>query len=229
MVGWYLNQFDPGPFLNKGKTKMKLLLIYSILFIASCADKTMVASVTAKDGVNGHSVVSLVQTASSIECTSSGSRMDMYIDNDDSLSTSQGDTYINSLVVCNGTNGLNGQQGSVGMQGPQGLAGEVGPQGPTGATGLQGPVGPQGPQGPQGQTGPAGSSATITAYNNSSSCINLTGSSYYVKNGDIYSGSTCASNTKVAVLQGSGTSYWISSNILAVDGGNSTIRVIKFN
>jgi hypothetical protein len=88
-----------------------------------------------------------------------------------------------------------------------------------------------GPQGPQGQTGPSGSSATITVYNSSSSCVLITNSSpsYYLKNGDIYTNSSCSSNNKVMVLQGSGETFWVSPTMLATDGGSSAIRVIKFN
>lgn len=218
--------------------KSLFILLITALLTVSCAERTTVATISAKNGingtngVNGHSIVSLVTSASSTECTTSGYRTDMYIDIDDSLSTTESDKYLNSLVICNGTNGLQGakgdkgETGNVGSQGPQGVAGSVGPQG---LQGIPGPTGPIGPTGPQGLTGPSGSSATITSYNNSRSCVLLTGSSYYVKNGDIYSSSSCSSRSKVMVLQGSGETFWISATQLATDGGSSSIRVIKYN
>lgn len=237
----------------------KMLVLVSTLLVIGCTERNTVATVTAKDGanglnglvgrdgndgsdglngVNGHSVVSYYNEASYCECENSGSRLDMYLDLDDSLSATEGDQLLNSLVICNGLNGLKGEQGETGAPGPQGVAGAVGPQGPQGpqgvmgpmgVPGVQGPTGPVGPQGPQGMQGSPSSSATITVYNNSSSCVLLTGSSYYVKNGDIYSSSSCHSHTKVMVLQGTGDSFWISPNQLATDGGYSAIRVIKFN
>lgn len=169
-----------------------LLLILAVVVIA-CDKRTDVATVTAndgKDGKNGHSIVSMYNKSSELECLNDGQRLDLYLDIDDSLSVTEGDLYMNSLVTCNGLNGLNGidgvngQDGETGAQGPQGepgpqgLVGATGPQGLAGPQGLQGipglpgaigpqgvpgrpgPMGPQGPQGPQGIQGPAGSPGT---------------------------------------------------------------------
>lgn len=129
-------------------------------------------------GPNGHSLVSESVSASGCECDQNGgSRLDIYLDLDDSLSVSEGDLFQSSLVACNGRNGLNGTngadgapglpgvQGPQGEQGPQGLPGEQGPQGVAGADGsngadgaqgIAGPAGAVGPQGPQGVAGPVG-------------------------------------------------------------------------
>lgn len=163
-----------------------------------------------QNGSNGHSLVSQSVSASSIECPNGGSRLDIYLDLDDSLSVSDGDLYQGSLIACNGANGLNGADGAPGIQGPQGIPGEpgatgsqgipgqpgpqgpVGPQGLTGATGatgstgsqgVAGPTGPQGPQGPQGATGaqgPTGSGATIASYSSTTVCTAV-GGGYYAK------------------------------------------------
>lgn len=164
---------------------MKKLLFLGLVFVA-CNKKTNVATVTAVDGTdgsNGHSVVSMYNESSELECQNNGQRLDLYLDLDDSLSVSEGDQYMNSLVTCNGVNGLNGvagqngndgqdgqdgAQGQTGEQGPQGLIGATGPQGLMGPQGLQGMsglpgmIGPQGvpgnagPVGPQGLQGPQG-------------------------------------------------------------------------
>lgn len=199
-------------------------------------------------GANGHSLVSefLKLDSESEECLDGGTRLDIFLDADDNLEVSEGDTYTGSLVACNGANGLNGATGATGAQGPQGMIGPqglqgiqgaVGPQGPQGIAGPAGPVGPQGPQGIQGAQGlqgiqgPAGQNATasITAYT-STSCTSITGTSYFVKagsNASIYTASNCHSSSKVEELN-DGHSFWVSSNMLAVDN-NGCVRVIKFN
>jgi len=207
------------------------------------------------NGSNGHSLVSeYVET--DLECETNGQRLDIYLDLDDSLSVSEGDIFMNSLIVCNGTNGLNGLNGADGQTGPQGLPGHIGPQGlmgatgpqgiqgavgPQGAQGVQGPSGPagspgapgtQGPQGPQGLTGAAGSSgATITIYT-SASCALITGTTFYTKpngtNTELFSSSLCSGSSKVTEI-GDGDSFWVSNNKLAIDDANSGIKVITFN
>lgn len=123
-------------------------------------------------GANGHSLVSeFVDLEDSCECANGGTRLDLYLDNDDNLAVSEGDTYNGSLVACNGLNGLQGIQGLEGVQGPQGeqgpqgiqgergprgRRGRAGPQGLVGAQGEQGVAGEVGPQGPQGEAGPVG-------------------------------------------------------------------------
>lgn len=185
------------------------------------------------DGKNGHSIVSQYSNTSELECEgSSGSRLDMYLDNDDSLTVSESDLFQNSLIICNGLNGLNGLNGQSGEQGPQGIAGSIGPQGTPGATGSPGPTGPVGPQGPQGLQGPAGGAGgTIISYT-SSSCTAIPGTSYFVKpngtNFKVYTGSTCHSSTAVAEVD-DGSSFWLSANKLAVDFGDTGLRVITFN
>lgn len=193
-----------------------------------------------KDGANGHSLVSQYLSASEFECESSGSRLDIYLDMDDSLSVSESDVYLNSLVACNGANGLNGQDGAAGAQGepgPQGIAGEVGPQGEQGPAGEPGPQGlpgepgAPGADGQNGSDGEDGTSASIVSYT-SSSCTSIAGTAYYAKaNGStsgIYSASNCHSSTKVFEL-GEGDSVWLSANALAVKLMTTGIRVITFN
>jgi hypothetical protein len=71
-------------------------------------------------GANGHSLVSLVVEANEIECDEQGGRrLDIFLDNDDSLNVSEGDMFQSSLISCNGLNGLNGLVGETGAQGPQ--------------------------------------------------------------------------------------------------------------
>lgn len=219
---------------------MKKFLLACILVLAGCAkDESVIATITANDGKNGHSIVSSYNSASELECEGSdGYRLDMYIDLDDSLTASEGDKFSNSLVVCNGQNGLNGEnglqgpQGEQGEQGPQGLQGLAGPQGEPGAQGSPGPTGPQGPQGPQGIQGPAGSSgATIVSYS-SNSCTKISGTSTYVKptgssNFGLYSSSSCHSSSKFAEVS-QGESYWVSGTSLAIWEDDS-LRVITFN
>src|ERR1035437_1569026 len=226
----------------------KTLVLLSIVVMAGCAsssDKEVIKLIPGPQGptgaqgpvgTNGHSIVSNFIEATDFECDNGGTRLDMYLDKDDSLTVSDGDLFENSLIACNGADGTNGSDGSQGLQGvageqgPQGIAGEVGPQGdpgaagPTGATGIAGPTGPTGPTGPQGLPGVPGTNgssavASIVAYI-SSSCVHVSSTSFYTKpNGghnSFYTGSTCASNTKSADLT-TGGSFWVSSNQLAVD------------
>lgn len=186
-------------------------------------------------GANGHSLVSEVVAASALECAVSGQRLDIYIDLDDSLSLTTGDSFISSLVACNGANGLNGAQGVAGAQGPQG---EVGPQGVIGEAGPQGEVGPtgpagvQGPQGEQGAQGPAGSGATIQNYTLSSATCTAIGDSLYAKTNStdvrIYSTSSCSSTSLVSEIDGEHSVFLTPDRLgFNVNGGN--LRVLKFN
>lgn len=238
---------------------MKKFLAFMVVAAAlvGCSPDREVVDVIKGDpgapGANGHSISSSYNEATGCECENGGTRLDLFLDLDDSLTASEGDLYQGSLIACNGANGLNGQngldgtngtdgqdgqdgaQGIPGEQGPQGEQGAVGPQGPAGADGAQGPVGPQGPQGPQGlqgvpgAAGTPGTTATITVYPNSGSCVSISGTAYYTKNGDIYDNNTCSSSHKVAVLQGSGETFWVSTSALASDNNGNGIRVIKFN
>lgn len=213
---------------------MRYVWVLMFLMMCSCAPSATVDLIpgnegprgaTGATGANGHSIVSQYLEASYCECGSAGgSRLDMYVDLDDSLEASEGDLYSNSLVTCNGAHGV---QGVPGATGPQGSAG---PQGAAGANGSPGPTGPQGPAGPQGLTGPAGSSATIQVFTSSSCTLIATG--YYAKagstNASIYTGSTCHSSTKVAEV-GDGDSFWVGANKLAVDYDDFGLKVITFN
>lgn len=139
---------------------MKYILV-GLFLLASCGpNKETVSVVKGQDGKNGHSLVS--QYVNAIECLDGGTRLDVAIDLDDSLSFSQGDLYQGSLISCNGRQGIQGITGETGDIGPQGLVGADGAIGPQGETGLPGPIGPKGEQGIQGLIGPAGL--------NSSSC-----------------------------------------------------------
>lgn len=190
---------------------MRYLLMILLLLIVACDKRTDQATVTAVDGKNGHSVVSVYNESSELECSNGGQRLDLYLDLDDSLSVTEGDTFMNSLVTCNGLNGLNGAQGPQGEPGPQGLIGETGPQGLTGPRGYQGfpglpgaigprglpgvagstgpqglpgvagPVGPQGAQGPQGIQGPAGSSGATIVLYAQTSCTRIGSTNRYLK------------------------------------------------
>jgi hypothetical protein len=190
---------------------MNKALLVLLLVVAACNKRTEEATVTAIDGKNGHSVVSVYNESSELECSNGGQRLDLYLDLDDSISVTEGDMFMNSLVTCNGLNGLNGAQGPQGEPGPQGLIGETGPQGLTGPRGYQGfpglpgaigprglpgvtgstgpqglpgvagPVGPQGAQGPQGIQGPAGSSGATIVLYSQTSCTRIGSTNRYLK------------------------------------------------
>lgn len=198
-----------------------------------------------QDGDDGHSIVTQVQSASSRECLNGGSRLDLYMDKDDNERVSRSDSYLSSIVTCNGANGANGSQGiagasgAIGAVGPQGLIGAVGPSGQSGAVGAQGisgtagPVGPQGSQGPQGIQGPAGSNngAVITNYG-SNLCTRISGTNSYVKpngsnNFGLYTTSNCTSSSKFAEVS-QGEAYWVSGNSLGT-WNDGCLRVITFN
>lgn len=109
-----------------------------------------------KDGENGHSLVSQINTASVIECSTGGQRLDIYLDMNDNFSTDEYDLYLNSLVACNGADGIDGEDGRDGTDGEDGADGRNGVDGRDGAVGLQGERGEQGPPGLEGQVGPQG-------------------------------------------------------------------------
>lgn len=227
---------------------MKKLTLILAIIIAGCTvqleEVKILKGDPGQDGANGHSLVSQFVESCKLECQNGGSRLDIYLDLDDSLSVSEGDLYQNSLVACNGANGLNGEDGLDGADGTQGIPGEAGPQGEQGvagpqgapgAAGVPGPMGPPGPQGPQGAPGaqgPAGSGATITSYT-PSSCTQLSGTGYYAKSGsgqvDVFDASSCSSSHKVATLDDSSPTFWIAATKLAVYAKTVSIRVLTFN
>ncbi len=145
---------------------MRLIIsIALIVFITNCASKTDQITLNAHNGANGHSLVSQYAETSELECgEAGGTRLDVFMDLDDSLSATSGDLYQNSLVACNGSNGSNGlsgqpgEPGPAGEVGPQGLVGLTGAVGPQGLPGLAGPTGPQGSPGLDGSSGSSGSS-----------------------------------------------------------------------
>ena len=187
-------------------------------------------------GANGHSLSSQFTFATELECSSGGTRLDIYLDLDDSLSASEGDTYLGSLVACNGANGLNGQDGAPGQAGPPGLACPPGMNGNPGLVGSPGPAGPPGPQGPQGTPGaqgPQGNGANVGQHN-VSSCTALAGG-YYLKKGTgseagsvgIYSNSSCSGSHEQ--LTDAKSTFWLSSTALAIYVDGQTVRVLTFN
>lgn len=226
---------------------IKLMQILFVLFVLiGCNKGTSVVEVVkgdngkdGKDGANGHSLVSqFVQLDNnSLECSNAGTRLDIYLDLDDTFTVSSNDSYVGSLIACaglnglNGINGLDGTDGQDGIPGVQGPQGEVGPQGVTGPQGEAGPVGPIGPQGPQGATGavgPSGSGATITVYN-SNACVNIADTMYYVKTTAIYDNATCSSSHKLIDLNTNNGTFWVGVNKLATPNSNNGIKVILFN
>jgi hypothetical protein len=188
-----------------------------------------------KDGKNGHSLVSEFNDASDLECPNGGTRLDIFIDLDDSLTPTEDDKYLGSLVACNGANGKDGVDGEAGLMGPQG---EVGPQGPAGEQGVAGPVGPMGPQGPagaqgaQGLPGATGSSGAIIKSYEDEKCVKIEGTSFFTKpngkNSGIFKASDCKSSSKEFEL-GEGDSMWLSADTLAVKLMSTGLRTIKFN
>lgn len=108
---------------------MKYLLIG--LLLASCGKngkngRNGVDGKDGKDGANGHSLVSLINPASEIECTSGGQRLDVYLDMNDSFTADEFDLYLNSVVSCNGTDGQDGVDGQDGIDGQDGADGRDG-------------------------------------------------------------------------------------------------------
>lgn len=207
---------------------MKYLLAF-LFVLAGCKQSTEVVRIVdglpGNDGVNGHSIVSEYMEASWCECDEKGgSRLDIYLDLDDSLTATEGDLYQNSIVVCNGERGL---QGNPGQAGPMGLTGNIGPQGLPGI-GLVGPMGPQGNPG-------VNATATIQNYSLNSSCQSIGDGFYAKKSGDeakIYSNSSCSSLVVIIYAEhssGGDASYWLTGTRLATNDNAGNLRVIKFN
>lgn len=183
-------------------------------------------------GPNGHSLSSSSVTLGkgSCECPGTGgSRVDIYLDNDDSLTVTEGDTYQSSLFACNGAKGKRGRQGE---QGPQGNVGPQGEQGEQGPPGVQGPQGPQGIPGPQGEDG--ADAGSIASYDLSSGSCKNVGSGYYAKKSSsnsaaLYSASNCNLLSLQKIL-GAQDSLWLSASRLGfLDANNGlALRVITF-
>lgn len=135
---------------------MNKLLALTLLILVSCGPKKeQVDVIKGKDGSNGHSLVS--ESFSAEECENGGSRLDIFLDADDSLDVSEGDLFQSSLIACNGSQGEQGERGSQGIQGLVGANGAKGEAGPRGLRGPRGPIGPQGLVGATGAVGPTGS------------------------------------------------------------------------
>lgn len=112
--------------------KYLAILGICVLMLAGCGDTLdVVRGVDGKDGSNGtngrdgFSLVSQTTSLSqeSIECGElGGSRLDMFLDLDYSMSLSDGDLYQGSLLACNGQRGYQGMPGATGPQGEPGTA-----------------------------------------------------------------------------------------------------------
>lgn len=228
----------------------KLIVGITMLGMLGCTpNREVVDVIHGNNGANGHSIVSQYNESVGCECAHGGTRLDLYLDMDDSLSATESDLYQGSLIACNGSNGLNGidglsgtegedgHDGQQGIPGSPGPMGTIGPMGMTGSPGPMGPIGRTGPigatglTGPIGLTGPAGSSgATIVSYG-SSSCTALTGG-YYGKaksnTYDIYLSSSCKESDKVITLNDANSTIWLSTTSMAVYA-SSSVRVINFN
>lgn len=208
----------------------RILLVLSILTIVACSsEKSGVYTIRAENGKNGHSLVSQYMAATELECANAdGSRLDIYIDTDDSLTASDGDVYQNSLIACNGLNGVNGQNGHDGVAGPPGQSGPPGLDGNPGKDGLPGPKGDPGTPGAPGQNG---KDAHVTPRNVSAVCSAISDNySALVKNNtvEIYNGLVC-SGQKVFVLTSSASTFWLSANELAVFVDPAGLRILTYN
>ncbi len=206
---------------------MYKFLILAVLCIGACKVKSKVEIVdgnNGKNGANGHSLVSQILPTTELECSSTGTRLDIYLDLDDSLNTSEVDLYQGSIVICDGTNGLNGNPGHDGIAGPPG---SVGPPGLNGNPGHDGSPGPNGPPGPQGNPGQG---ASIDHHNLNSSCEAI-GNDYYAKyqaqTVKIYDNSDCSGNS--FNMNDTSSTFWISESSLAVFIAPNGLRVIDFN
>lgn len=182
-----------------------------------------------EQGTPGHSLSTEFLPASGLECSTGGTRLDIYLDTDDSLTATDGDLYLGSMVACNGLNGLDGEPGSPGERGPPGVAG---PPGLNGNPGHDGEPGPPGQQGIPGAQGPAGGGASI-AQHGVSSCVQLGG--FYLKTGTgaeassvgIYTTASCSGQHEQ--LTDAKSTFWLSVSQLAVYVNSTTVRVVTFN
>lgn len=225
----------------------KFYLMTLILF--SCAPaREVVQIVNGKDGSNGHSLVSQYMASTELECDGTGgSRLDIYMDLDDSLTPSEGDLYQNSIVVCNGLNGANGTDGTVGTNGTNGHDGIAGPPGSSGPPGLNGNPGHDGVPGPSGAPGTPGApgsngsngtnghdgqNAHVTPKNVTGNCAAIT-TNYdaMIKNNtvEIYTaGKSCDAPYKVYVLTSAASTFWLSATELAVFVDPAGLRILNY-
>lgn len=229
--------------------KKFLVLAVGIALLAACSpSKEIVTVISGPPGANGHSLSSQFLSATEFECANGGSRLDIYLDLDDSFSASEGDRYLGSLIACNGANGLQGEQGEPGVPGPvgppgldgnpghDGIAGPPGLNGNPGHDGAPGPVGPPGPQGPQGTPGAQGApgQGAHIGQHDVTNCTLIAGG-YYLKKGNgsesgsvgIYSNSSCTGSHEQ--LTDATSTFWLTTTDLAVYVDGQTVRVLTFN
>lgn len=135
---------------------MKHLILIPVIFLTGCCFPWLEVDTFGVDGANGHSVLSESSPASVDDCPNGGTKLDLYLDVDNTKTITVKDTYEGSVLACNGANGDTGLQGPIGATGDTGPVGETGPTGPQGLPGEIGPIGPQGPNGDIGATGPQG-------------------------------------------------------------------------
>lgn len=216
--------------------KRNVAVIAALIAFVGCAPYKETVTVIKGDpgapGANGHSLVSQYMAATELECDANGgSRLDIYIDMDDSLTPSEGDVYQNSLIACNGLNGVNGQDGQDGEAGPPGLTGPPGLNGNPGHDGAPGPQGPPGTPGAPGKDGNNGKDAHVTPRNVSTTCSAISDNySALIKNNtvEIYNGLTC-SGQKVFVLSSAASTFWLSATELAVFVDPAGLRILTYS
>ena len=240
----------------------KIVLVLAILCAVGCAPNREVVEIIngtpgapGAPGRNGHSLVSQYQEASELECDASGgSRLDIYMDSDDSLTPSEGDNYQNSILICNGKNGLDGAVGATGpagedgsdgtngnngINGHDGIAGPPGSSGPPGLNGNPGQNGQPGPSGPPGSPGAPGSNgsnghdAHVTPRNVSGVCSSISPTyDALVKNNtvELYNGngSGNCSGQKVFILTSAASTFWLSATELAVFVDPAGLRILTY-
>lgn len=163
-------------------------------------------------GAPGHSAVSLSRAASELECEVSGTAVDVYLDLDDSLSVTEGDTLQSGLVACNGANGLDGADGANGVDGADGSDGQDGADGADGEDGTN-------------------ATAVMTAYTIGSSC-QVIHSGWSAKKHDsdsvkVYSNESCSGSSET--LDDDNDDMFVISNSVVLLYQNLVIRKLVFN
>lgn len=138
-----------------------------------------------------------------------------------------------SAFVSNGNPGNSGHDGNPGNSGHDGtsctvsqlVSGALITCGNSSATVYNGTNGTDGSN-----CGDGGSSTTITTYS-SSSCTNL-GDGYYGKSGSgqyaVYTSSSCSNSSKVATMDDSSPTFWLSASHLLVFADPSSVRKLAF-